>query len=49
MGNENNSLFRKVIEKIGRLSTLIFLLNHKTSDNIIDGTVQAERKQVLQN
>ena len=49
MRNEINSIFRKVLEKIGPSSTLIFRLNHKNSGNIIDGTVEAERKQVLQN
>ena len=33
----------KSLKKIYRLSTLIFLLNHKNSDNIINGTVEAER------
>ena len=49
MRNEINSIFRKVLEKIGQSSTLIFRLNHKNSDNVIDETVEAERKQVLQN
>ena len=49
MGDEINSFFRKMLEKMGRLSTLIFLLNHKNSDNIIGGSVEIERKQVLQN
>ena len=40
---------KKCLKKLGRLSTLIFLLNHKHSDNIIDGIVEAERKQVLEN
>ena len=37
-----------MLEKIGRLSTVIFLLNHKNSNNIIDGTVEAAWKQVFQ-
>ena len=37
-----------MLEKIGRLSTVIFLLNHKNSNNVIDGTVEAAWKQVLQ-
>ena len=49
MGNEINSFFRNVLEKIGWLSNLIFLLNYKYLDNITDGTVETERKQVLQN
>ena len=39
----------KCLKKIGRLSALIFRSNHKNSDNIIDLTVEAELKQVLQN
>ena len=45
MGNEINSFFRKELEKVGRLSTFMFQLNHKNQDNIIGGTVGAERKQ----
>ena len=41
MGNEINSFFRKVLEKIGRLFNLIFLLNHINLDNMIDGTVES--------
>ena len=37
-----------MLEKIGRLSTVIFLLNHKNSNNIIVGTVEAAWKQVFQ-
>ena len=48
MGNEINSFFRKILEKIGPLSTLIFPLNHKNSDKIIGvEAVEAEQKQVL--
>ena len=36
----------KCLKKIGRLSTVIFRLNHKNSD-IMDKTVKAERKLVL--
>ena len=49
MGDEINSFFRKMLEKMGLLSTLIFLLNDKNSDNIIGASVEIERKQVLQN
>ena len=47
MRNEINSNSEKCL--IGRLSTLIFRLNHKNSDKIIAGTAEAERIQVLQN
>ena len=40
---------KKCLKKIGRLSTLTFLLNHKNLDNIIEGTAETERKQVFQN
>ena len=41
MGNEINSFFRKVLEKIGRLFNLICLLNHINLDQMIDGTVES--------
>ena len=45
MVNEINSFFRTSI--VGRLSTFMFQLNHKNSDNIIGGTIGAERKQTV--
>ena len=49
MANEVYPFFRKVLEKICRLFALIFRINHKNLGNILDRTVKAERKQVLQN
>ena len=48
MDTKLTSFSEKCLKKIGRLSTVIFLLNHKNSNNIIDGTVEAAWKQVFQ-
>lgn len=44
-GTKLTPFSEKSLKKVGRLSTFMFQLNHKNQDNIIGGTVGAERKQ----
>ena len=46
-GTKLTPFSEKCFRKISRLSALTFLLNHINSDNIMDGTGETERKQVL--
>ena len=44
-GTKLTPFSEKSLKKVGRLSTFMFQLNYKNPDNIIGGTVGAERKQ----
>ena len=45
MGKKFTTFSEKRLKKIDRLSTVIFRLNYKNSDNIISGTVEPEQKR----
>ena len=45
MGKKFTTFSEKRLKKIDRLSTVIFRLNYKNSDNIISGTVEPEQKK----